>query len=171
MALLSNIKVLWITIIILIFLNLVTVGALWVTRTHQPYPRFDKKHHNHEYFLHDKLKFNAAQLQQYKEIRINQRHELDEKQDSIRDLREKLMCQMKKRDLNDSSRMLIDKLGQVQSEIEQLNYEHFREILGLCDSTQKIIFIETMKKAFLPGHDDDNHPPHGQHRNGGGKNN
>jgi hypothetical protein len=166
MAFLSNIKVLWITIIILILLNLVTVGALWVTRTHNPYPRFDKKRHNREYFLHDKLKLNADQLQKYKEIRINQHHELGEKQDSIRYLREKLMCQMKKRDLNDSSRMLIEKIGQVQSEIERMNYEHFRQILGICDSTQKVIFIETMKKAFMPGHDE-NHPPRQPRRNRG----
>ena len=154
MAFLSNIKLLWITIGILIVLNLVTVGALWVTRNHRPYPRNEKNdRHKREFYLRDKLHLNAGQLQQYKAIRSQQKKEMYVQIDSLRMLRERLMCQMKKRDLNDSSRLLIDKIGMVQSDIEKLNYEHFREILSICDSTQKMVFIETMRKAFLPDHD------------------
>ena len=88
-------------------------------------------------------------------MKMKHRQQMGLMLDSIRDLREKLMCQMKKRDLNDSSRLLINEIGTVQGDIEQLNYEHFREILNLCDSTQKAIFIETMRRAFLPDHDND----------------
>lgn len=155
MAILSNIKVLWITIVILILLNLTTLGALWITRNHQPLSKIEIRHRDKRNFLHNKLKLDDEQLEAFHEIRIKHRQQMGVLLDSIRNLRERLMCQMKKRDLNDSSRLLINNIGIIQSDIEQLNYEHFREILNICDSTQKAIFIETMRKAFLPDHDHD----------------
>lgn len=155
MAILSNIKVLWITIIILILLNLTTLGALWITRNHKPLSEVELRHRDKRNFLHNKLKLNNEQIKEFHEIRVQHRQQMGVMLDSIRGLREKLMCQMKKRDLNDSSRLLIHDIGVVQSDIEQLNYEHFRDILNICDSTQKAIFIETMRKAFLPDHDND----------------
>ena len=155
MALLSNIKVLWITIVILILLNLTTLGALWITRNHRPIPRKDNNRHSRELYLRDKLNLNADQMEKYIEIKTNHKKELFAKLDTIRNLREHLMCQMQKRDMNDSTLILIDKIGMEQSDIERINYRHFREILNLCDSNQKTVFIETMKKAFLPDHDRD----------------
>ena len=154
MAILSNIKVLWITIIILILLNLTTLGALWITRNHQPLTNLENRHKDKRNYLHNKLHLDETQLKQYHQIKIKHHQQIGVLLDSIRGLREKLMCQMKKRDLNDSSRLLINDIGMVQADIEQLNYEHFREILNLCDSSQKAIFIETMRKAFLPDRDD-----------------
>ena len=155
MAILSNIKVLWITIIILILLNLTTLGALWITRNHQPLSNLENRHRDKRNFLHNKLKLTDEQLKEFHKIKVEHKQQMGIMLDSIRNLREKLMCQMKKRDLNDSSRLLIHDIGIIQSDIEQLNYEHFRDILNICDSTQKAIFIETMRKAFMPDHDRD----------------
>ena len=154
MAILSNIKVLWITIIILILLNLTTLAALWVTRNHRPLSEIEIHHREKKNFLHNKLKLSDEQLNEFHDLKVMHKKQMGVMLDSIRDLREKLMCQMKKRDLNDSSRLLIHDIGEIQSDIEQLNYEHFRDILNICDSTQKSIFIETMRKAFLPDRDD-----------------
>lgn len=154
MAILSNIKVLWVTIIILILLNLTTLGALWVTRTHKPFPGYRDEHANRA-FLHEKLNLGPDQLQKYRAIKRQHHQEMGAEMDTIRDLREKLMCQMQHRDLNDSAKLLMNEIGEKQSEIEQLNYKHFRQILALCDSGQKAIFVETMKNAFLPDRDND----------------
>jgi hypothetical protein len=55
---------------------------------------------------------------------------------------------MKKQDLNEEAKVLIEKIGQYQMIVDQMNFQHFREVLGICNEKQKEILIETMKKGF-----------------------
>ena len=167
MTSINNIRILWITILALIILNVVTLGALWITRPHLPYPRFRNFHRENGYYLNERLHFSTDQLQKFKAIKAQQRQEMDARQDSIRFYREQLMGLMQKQEFGDSAELLINKIGMEQSEIDRLNYKHFREILSLCDSSQKPVFIETMKRAFMPHFDP--HSPHDNRKRGFGR--
>jgi hypothetical protein len=159
MAIFSNIRILWISIIILILLNLTTLGALWTTRSHKPLSRWDqrieksgKPKGNQESYFRDRLKLNDEQVTKFKDIKAKQKEELEKKFSEIRGLHQQLMVMVQKQDLDDSAKMTIAKISQLQSEVETLNYEHFRELLNICDENQKKLFIETMTQAFMPGH-------------------
>jgi hypothetical protein len=159
MALFSNTRLLWISIIVLVLLNLITLGALWTTRSHRALSRWDRRFErpdkvsgDHQSYFRDRLKLNDDQAAKFKDIKEKQKQELEKKFTEIRGLRQQLMVMVQQRDFNDSAKMTIEKISQLQSEVETLNYEHFRELLNICDENQKKLFIETMKEAFMPGH-------------------
>jgi chromosome segregation ATPase len=151
MAVFTNLKVLWISVIILILLNLTTLGALWTTRTHKPLSKPVNRETRKRAYLKEHLKLNDEQIAKFSEIKIRQKEELEKKFSEIRVLREQMMTMMQEGDFSDSAQVIAHKIGDVQSEIERLNYEHFRNLLNICDNGQKKTFIETMKKAFIPG--------------------
>ena len=164
MTIFSNIRLLWISIIVLILLNLVTLGALWTTRSHHALSRWDRRFErsdkgtgNQESYFRDRLKLNDDQASKFKDIKSKQKEELEKKFSEIRSIREQLMVMVQKQDFNDSAKIMIDKISQIQSEVEKLNYNHFREILNLCDDNQKKEFIETMKNAFRTHHREEFH--------------
>jgi hypothetical protein len=150
MAILTNIRVLWISLIVLILLNIFTLAALWTTRTHRAIIPSDKKYEGPESFLREKLKFNDDQIIRFKEIKTKQKEELMEKINEIKALREDMMTMMRIEDFNDSVQIIVDRIGEKQAEIDRLNYNHFRELLLICDDSQKEVFIESMQKAFMP---------------------
>ncbi len=153
MAIFSNLKVLWISVIVLIILNLTTLGALWMTRTHTTLTKTVKREDTRGKYLKEKLKLSDDQVSKFSEIKMRQKEQLDQKFNEIGQLREKLMAMMQEKDFNDSALVITEKIGKIQSEIEELNYEHFRSLLNICDIDQKKTFVETMKKAFGNRHD------------------
>lgn len=146
MATLNKIRILWGVIIILVLVNVFTIVTLWISRSHKPPPEFNRK--SKKEFLEEHLGFNEEQIKKFESIKSTHFGEIKTQMDSIRLLREELLVLMRKQVFNGDAEKLIEKIGAKQTELEKMNFRHFREVLGICDENQKEAFIETMKKAY-----------------------
>jgi hypothetical protein len=161
MSFLTNIKSLWIIIIILAILNIFSIGAIWLSKDHRPYTRpgtYSRSERNiqqprDEHFLKKELNFTSDQQAKFDSLATLLRENLDIKTDEIRVLREQLVNRMKNQEFSSGSEELIQQIGQKQAEIELINFRNFRDVMNICDDKQKEKFIGMMQRAFRPRHD------------------
>ncbi|MCK5104540.1 MAG: hypothetical protein KAR17_17065 [Cyclobacteriaceae bacterium] len=161
MSFLTNIKSLWIIIIILVILNIASVGTIWLSKDHRPYSRSgtssrsDRKIQQPRsvHFLTKELNFTADQQVKFDTLAASHKENLDLKTDEIRVLREQLVNRMKNQEFSSGSEELIKQIGQKQAEIELINFRNFRDVMNICDDKQKEKFIGMMQRAFKPRHD------------------
>lgn len=57
---------------------------------------------------------------------------------------------MRNQDFSPESEEIFLNIGQKQSELELINYNHFKEVIAICNDEQKQVFIETMIRAVGP---------------------
>ncbi len=152
MKLLSNKRFLWILILILLILNLVSLGTIWFNDWDNNFPRLreSRTFAQRDHFLKSKLNFSPSQQAKFDSLLTNHRSELEIKADEIRTLREELISMMRNQDLSAESEDIVRAIGERQSELEILNYNHFKEVMAICNDEQKQIFIETIKRAVGP---------------------
>jgi hypothetical protein len=158
MSFLTNIKSLWIIIIVLIVINIFSIGAIWLTKDRKPYyrsgsyPRTERgiPQSRDQHFIPKELNFTADQQQKFDALALAHRESINLKTDEIRTLREQLVDRMKNQEFDTTSEELIQKIGHVQAELELLNFRNFRDILNISDDAQKEKFISMMQRAFRP---------------------
>lgn len=160
MSFLTNIKSLWIIIIVLIVVNIFSVGAIWFSKEHRPYSRvvsrYDERSNfqpREQHFIPRQLNFNADQRAKFDSLAEIHREMLSEKTDEIRLLREQLVARMRNQEFNSASEELIQQIGDKQAELELLNFRNFRDIMNICDDNQKEMFVSMMQRAFRPRHE------------------
>jgi len=154
MELLSNKRFLWIIILILLILNLASLATIWFNDWDNNVPRLrePRRFEQRDHFLKNKLNFSPNQQAKFDSLLTNHRSELEIKADEIRTLREELMSKMRSQDLSAESEEIVRAIGERQSELEILNYNHFKEVMAICNDEQKQIFIETIRRAVGPHH-------------------
>jgi len=152
MELLSNKRFLWIIILALLILNLASLATIWVrewddksSRARESIPPIARDH-----FLKRQLNFSAEQQTKFDTLFSKHRNQLELKADEIRSLREELMNLMRSQEFTSESEAIVRRIGERQSELEILNYNHFKEVMAICNDEQKQIFIETLKRAVGP---------------------
>lgn len=152
MELLSNKRFLWIIILILLILNLASLGTIWFHDWDNNVPRFreSRSFDQRDHFLKRELNFSPEQQAQFDTLFNHHRSELELKADEIRTLREELMSMMRNQDFTAESEKIVHTIGERQSELEMMNYNHFKEVMAICNDEQKLIFIETLKRAVGP---------------------
>ena len=152
MELLSNKKILWIIILVLLILNLASMTTIWINVDKDRFPgiRESRVPLPRGYFLKRELNFSVEQQAEFDSLLNKHRDQIESKVNEIRTLREKLMSMMKNQKFTPESEEIVRSIGERQSELEMLNYNHFREVMAICDDEQKQIFLETLKRAVGP---------------------
>jgi hypothetical protein len=163
MSFLTNIKSLWVIIIILIALNIFLTGSVWLNKNQRPFSKqefFRKTDRNisanrKEHFLARQLNFNPVQEAEFDTLAVKHRARLSAVNDELKALREQLVGKMRNQEFDSASEKLIEEIGQKQSELELINFRNFQEVLSICDAEQKEKFIGIMRRAFRPHNDPD----------------
>ncbi|MDZ7606162.1 MAG: periplasmic heavy metal sensor [Cyclobacteriaceae bacterium] len=154
MSLLSNKKFLWVVILILVVLNAFLIGTMWISKSQRPYQRTSRPDQTqtpaNRHFLKDQLKLSDEQQLIFDSLASSHRANLEQKTDEIRTLREQLVNKMKNQEYDSASENLIQQIGVKQAELELLNFRNFRDIMNICDETQKEAFVGMMHRAFRP---------------------
>lgn len=155
MGFLNNIKALWIIIIVLVVLNIGSIGSIWLTREPRPvFPRRglvqDVPRRGGGDFLKRHLNFSEAQAARFDSLQQEHREALEMKADEIRTLREELMGKMQNQEFSEDAEALVMEIGEKQSELELLNYRHFRQVMSICDEEQQELFLQTIRQAVGP---------------------
>jgi protein CpxP len=100
----------------------------------------------------ERLHFDRKQVEDYDRLIFDHRRSMRNKQDEMLNLKKQLYGTLTTNDTtrNDSLRNLI---ADVQKGIENINYNHFRDIEKLCNASQKNDFDELVKdiaELFAP---------------------
>jgi len=149
MAILTNKKFLWGVIILLIVLNLLSLSAIWRTRDRKP--MFNQKSNisRQDHFLHRKLNFSAEQQVSFDSLITEQRRNLSVVMKEIGTFRKSLIESIQS-DNNVNIDSLVKQIGDKQMVLEKINYNHFKEVLSICNSDQKKEFLKIMDRAVMP---------------------
>jgi Spy/CpxP family protein refolding chaperone len=152
MKLLSNIKFLWIIILVLVVLNLVSITTVWIEEKGDEAPVFRERilMNRRDHFLKKELNFTSEQQAQFDSLMVNHRDEIQGKMEEIRTLREELMGLMRNQVFTTEAENIVRQIGEKQSELELMNYQHFKEVMAICDEEQKQVFLETIRRVVGP---------------------
>ena len=134
-------------------LNIASLSTIWlrpwesgVTVTSREFRRPVAKDH----FLNKRLDFTPEQQTRFDKLLSKHREALDSKVIEISSLRKELVGLMRNQEFTAESEKIVQTIGQKQSELELINYNHFKEIMAICNDEQKQVFIETMMRAVGP---------------------
>jgi len=155
MSFLTNNKFLWVVILVLLVLNVFLISTMWISKAHRPYQRVPSigQAPPSQHFLANQLKLTSEQQVIFDSLATIHRANLELKTDEIRTLREELVTKMKNQEYDSASERLIQLIGEKQAELELLNFRNFRDIMNICDETQKETFLGMMHRAFRPRED------------------
>ena len=156
MELLSNKRFLWIIILALLILNIASITTIWVKEWNDRSPRIRESRPPiaRDHFLKRQLNFSTEQQAEFDTLLSKHRDQLELKADEIRTLREELMSMMRNQEFTSESEDIVRRIGEKQSELELLNYNHFKDVMSICNDEQKQLFMETLKRAVGPHHRD-----------------
>jgi hypothetical protein len=147
MASISKNSILWLAIILLVAINLLSVGALWRTRERAPISERINTRERNPHYISEMLEFTPRQRQAFDSLLQNHRRISEEKALEIRVLREYMLTALRENSNMNQAQDLALQIGRLQGELEMINYQHFGEILSLCDSLQSNEFIDLMKSV------------------------
>ena len=126
MSFLTNIKTLWAIIIVLIIVNIVSVGSIWYTREHRSFDRRGNyarsertiEQSRDQHFIPKRLNFSNDQQENFDSLAAIHRENLNQKIDEIRELREQLVARNK--NLLIACREQSDQEGMIIAEVEEV---------------------------------------------------
>lgn len=135
-------------IVILVVLNVVTLGSLWLQkeRPNHEYPgrlpEREKQRQSGDFFSKE-LGLDDEQTKQLETLREEHRTAADKLIGEMRDSREQLFDLLKS-DSPDMSKVsdLENTIGQKTTELEKATFEHFTKVRALCNDEQKKKFDE-----------------------------
>lgn len=157
MSLLTNNKFLWVVVLVLLALNVFLISTMWISKNQRPFPRPGRQDQTQapprQHFLKEQLKLSVEQEVIFDSLATIHRAGLASKTNEIRVLREELVNKMKNQEYDSASESLIRQIGDKQAELELLNFRNFRDIMAICDESQKEVFEGMMHRAFRPRED------------------
>ena len=133
-------------------LNIASLSAIWL-KTWQPRTtemREFRRPVAKDHFLNRRLNFTPEQQAKFDELLITHREAHDTIITEISSMRKELMNMMRNQDFSPGSEEIVQRIGQKQSELELINYNHFKEIMSICNEEQKQVFTEIMMRAVGP---------------------
>ena len=122
----------------LLITNLLMVGFIFLNKPHHQMHGGPKK------LIAERLHFDAQQIEEYDKLIALHRMEIKTKDSLIRQAKNELYGCISSNNttLKDS---LENKLGQLQIDIEEINYNHFLDIKKLCKENQLTYFNDLVK--------------------------
>ena len=156
-------KLLTISVIGLLLLNLATIGFLFLSgpKNHRP-----EQNHRTEprAIIISKLHFDVAQQKEYNKIIKWHQEEIRKLDDNIRETKNELYSQLMQPQVDVKIKdSLIAVLNGYQKQIEETHFKHFQDIKKLCheeqldnfnDLTQELSGIFARNKPPRPNHND-----------------
>lgn len=143
----SRNKVFYLLMIVLVTLNLITIGFLWMYKfkehrqMQQPPPPPAGK-----IILEQELRFSKEQAEKFDKLRIEHSTSARKIVDDIAMLKENLFEMIKENGGDDSKATKIaDEIGNKQKELDLITYNHFKDIRNLCDERQRERFDLILK--------------------------
>lgn len=135
-------KFLTIIIIALLVLNLGTLAYLFMQNRRPPGPPI-RQEGGPSAFIIDKLKLDDKQEQAFIVLRDFHRHNMRQKQDSVRMLKETYYKGLET-DTPDMAKAaeIETQILQKQKEMDELTFDHFARVRQLCNPDQKQLFDE-----------------------------
>lgn len=171
----SKKKTLFWIIIILLCVNVMSLGALWFITLHNSDERFsrDMRRHSFKRFhLEDRLGLNNEQRKKFREFRAQHREKTIPIHYKIETLKKQLIIGLMDGKPPKEEERLIAEIGQQFSQFEKMTYTHFGNLKSICNHAQQkqlkrelIRFIEhktPFKGRKWRGH------RHGVHHGNGG---
>jgi Spy/CpxP family protein refolding chaperone len=139
---LKKIKTLWMTIIMLIIINLSVVAWMWFSPQGMQGQMSPER-------IERTLNFNRKQQEQFEVIKDKHFAEVTPIRDSITIIKSELIDYIK-RDKPDK-KIMEEKLNLLANKIienEEKTLNHFTEVRGMCNDEQKVIFDNVMLEGF-----------------------
>jgi hypothetical protein len=112
-------------------------------------------------YIIEKLKFDAAQQEAYEKLIFNHRNSINQKEDEIKFLKNKLYATLSAKSLPAEKDSLIAAIQTVQQQIENIHYNHFADIKKICTPQQLPLYNELSKEFasfFMPPKRPPHHP-------------
>lgn len=131
-------KLLTITIIGLLLLNLTTLGFLIISgpKGHRPPPLFEENTNPRELII-DKLHFNANQQKEYDIIIKCHRDKIKSIDNNISQTKNELYAQLSQNEVSFKTKdSLASLLAGYQKQVEETHFKHFEDIKKICHSDQ-----------------------------------
>jgi hypothetical protein len=143
----SGQKILIVTVILLILMNLTLIGFLWKNYKGNR-PSESRTRFNREHFLKERLNLSDRQQQIFDSLRRIHREELRRKEGEIASLRDSLISNLDEEVPDTVVQQLTGRIGALQVEHEKINYRNFREMAQILDSAQREQFLSLTRKAI-----------------------
>ncbi len=148
MDLLMKNRVLTAGVILLVLLNVATLGTLWFHSGGIPRSGPAGRGGPGE-FMQGRLQFNEAQRKQFEVLRSAYQHESEGFASRLKAARLSLYDEIRSgRSSEDVLARLTGEVGALQSQLELLTMRHFRSVRELCDEQQRTRFDELMRDVF-----------------------
>ncbi|MEO5775773.1 MAG: periplasmic heavy metal sensor [Flavobacterium sp.] len=146
-------KLLTITVIGLLLLNLGTLGFLFLNgpKGHRP-PREGRQ--EPKTIIIDKLHLDAQQQKEYAKLIQWHHGEITKLDDNIRQVKNELYSQLSQTETNQKTEdSLITVINSYQKQVEETHFKHFEDIKKLCRQDQMQNFnelTEELSRIFAP---------------------
>jgi protein CpxP len=142
----------FISIVILIILNIFTLTLLWIYHFRQPnrlQPPFDRRAARVERFLEKELKLSPEQAEEFNKLRRQHFEASIAVMNEVRQLKEKMMNEVFSQTPDSATvKNLANQIGGKEAEREWLLYEHFRELRNVCTPEQRVKLEDIFRKIF-----------------------
>ncbi len=140
----SKIKLLTIAVIGLLILNFLILGFLFLHKPPHPDRRGDDGNGPKNIII-KKLNFDEKQIADYQKLIEQHQSKLKNLRDQVRETKQLLYQQLSTNNIPISNE-LENKLGILQTEIEQTHYQHFLQLKKLCKPNQLKNYQELTKE-------------------------
>ncbi len=165
-------KLLTIAVLGLLLINLGTLLVIFLNRSgHHPRPPHEQEGPRGEgpkRIIIERLNFDEAQQKQYEEIIVEHRKKMRELNDASRDLHNELFGQLTENVIDKAKAdSVISLISLNQKALDNLNFDHFQKIKGICKPGQIEQFNDLVKDLTHlfspqgPPPGGPNGPPHG----------
>lgn len=145
-------RVLIISIVILVVINLAMMSFMWFTREGKgPRIRRLSSEKRTERVLEKRLKLNEDQLVQFKEAREMHFEMTNPLIESIHDNRVKLNSREAFRLSKTEVENITESIGKLTTELEQYNFTHIQKLRSICNEEQKKKFDMLISKMVEQG--------------------
>ncbi len=146
-------KVLIWTSIVLLALNISTIGAIWIEKQMDKKTYKELRNPNPKDILISELNMNEAQMQSYRNSRKKHWQLVRLEKQSIHKAKQRIHDELfKSHPDTQYINQLIDTIGSLNASIERITYFHFLELKENMDSSQEVKFQHIMDEMLQHNH-------------------
>jgi len=143
----DNSKFLKIVIIILLIINICTLGFIWTHHHMGPPPPHDHGGNAGDFLQHE-LKLNDQQQKQFDQLRDEHHEEAEQLQKEGRELHRKFFDLLHSTADSATVLQLAASIADNQKQMEMMTFNHFKKVRALCTPDQQKRFDEVIDEAM-----------------------
>ncbi len=123
----SKTKLLTILVIVLVLINIAALSAFFIGGK--------RGHHVPKKMVIHQLDLNKAQIEKYELLIRDHQIQIREKQQGMKLAKHELFNLLQKNDYHEKEQ-LIDKIAEIQKEIDRIHFQHFADLKKICHANQ-----------------------------------